>query len=91
MVSRSADPPRGKARTPEQARRLFHAAFVHSLEESGGSINAAARWLKKTPSTVRTWLDGTHRIDCEAVACAPQLWPVFLLCLRILERKNHRG
>lgn len=88
MPNRAPKRESAKARTPEQVRRLFRDAFVHCMDATGATSGAAARWLKRRPSTIRGWLAGTHRIDLEAVACSPKLWPHFLRCVVGLERKT---
>jgi len=48
----------------------------------------AAQKIGISPSTLRTWMRGTHRINVEKVAAATNLWPHFLRCLVMLERRG---
>lgn len=73
-----------------KGRQVFRLAFVHCLEITHTSINAAARWLKRSPETIRGWVNGTHRIDFEAVYLSQKLWPHFFRCLVMMERKARR-
>ncbi len=77
-------------RGPVKGRALLRAALVHSIEKAGASHNAAARWLKKRPSTLRRWLAGTHRIDVEAVVESTKLGRHFCSCLALAERRLMR-
>jgi hypothetical protein len=62
-------------------------ALRYAVEHSGASLEASARWLGKDAATLRRWLRGERRIDVEAVMRSRHLWPLFLRCLVIAERK----
>lgn len=68
-------------------RQIFHESFVHSVRSSRMTKAQVARELRITPATVHNWLRGDHRIDLETLAMSLRLWPHFLRCLVVIERK----
>lgn len=74
----------------DKGRALLRVAFGHTLERSGATHAAAARWLKKEPSTVRRWLAGSHRIDVEAIVNSKKLARHFCNCLAIVVGRRDR-
>lgn len=74
----------------KKGRALLRVAFGHTLKRSGVTHAAAARWLKKEPSTVRRWLAGSHRIDVEAIVDSKKLARHFCSCLAIVVRRRER-
>ncbi len=73
-----------------KGRALLRVAFEHTIDRSGATHAAAARWLKKEPSTVRRWLAGSHRIDVEAIVNSRKLGRHFCSCLAIVVRRRDR-
>ena len=88
MSTRNGNGANGARRNGKKGRALLRVAFQHSLKRAGATHNAAARWLKKEPSTVRRWLAGTHRIDVEAVVDSAKLARHFCSCLALAVRKR---
>jgi hypothetical protein len=82
--------PRNGSGNGNKGRALLRVAFKHTLERSGASHAAAARWLKKEPSTVRRWLAGSHRIDVEAIVDSKKLARHFCSCLALAVRRRDR-
>lgn len=77
-----------KRRSRVEIRKTFHVAFVHCVDKSGlATPPRVARELRVTTVTARNWLRGDHRIDLETLAMSGRLWPHFLRCLVVAERK----
>jgi predicted transcriptional regulator len=57
---------------------------VRKSELSGAAI---ARHLGISPATFRAWLSGKHAISLETLMCSRRIWPDFIRCLVVLERK----
>jgi len=77
-------------RSEQEVRATMREAFEHALKRSRASRSAVANWLNRDVSTLRRWLnDEEAEIDFYAVA-RTSLWPHFLRCLVVLERKARR-
>ncbi len=81
---------RNRSGNGKKGRALLRVAFTHSLDRAGASHAAAARWVKKEPSTVRRWLAGSHRIDVEAIVDSRKLARHFCSCLALAVRRRDR-
>jgi hypothetical protein len=55
--------------------------------KSGLSKAALARALKKSPSTLYSWITGEASPDIASLMTVPRLWKPFLRCLVVGERK----
>lgn len=84
--------PRGwaKARSSADVRLVLATAFVHALTAVQASHGIAARWLGVTRRTVGRWARAEGALDLELLGTSKQLWPHFLRCLTVLERKARR-
>lgn len=89
-VHRNGNGDAGSTRNGKKGRALLRVAFQHTLQRSGATHAAAARWLKKEPSTVRRWLAGSHRIDVEAIVDSRKLARHFCSCLALVVRRRER-
>ncbi len=87
MPTRTSPRPRGKSPAHRKGRAVLRQALMFALERAAGTHNAAARWLKLRPSTLRRWLAGTHRIDVEAVVESRKLGRHFCTCLALAESR----
>ncbi len=83
--------PRGKSPTHSKGRAVLRHSLMFSIKRAGGTHNAAARWLKLQPSTLRRWLAGTNRIDVEAVIESKRLGRHFCTCLALAEKRFVKG
>jgi hypothetical protein len=88
MVAANGNGRGNGSRNGKKGRALLRVAFSHTLERSGATHAAAARWLKKEPSTVRRWLAGSHRIDVEAIVDSKKLARHFCSCLALAVRRR---
>lgn len=77
-------------RSISNVRSILCVAFVHSMKSARLSRSGTARELRKTTHTINRWLQKKSRIDVEAIAASSKLWPHFLRCLLMLERKAGR-
>lgn len=87
MPARTSPRPRGKRPAHRKGRAILRDALVFALERAQGTHNAAARWLKLRPSTLRRWLAGTHRIDVETIVESKRLGRHFCTCLALAEKR----
>lgn len=77
---------RAAERTISEVRHRLSLAFVHSLGANRTSMRVVAQEFGITRRTVQRWAEGSHRIDIERLMRS-RLWPHFLRCLVIMERK----
>jgi hypothetical protein len=75
-------------RTDDQVTALVQSALRHALVHTRASTRDAARWMRVTQSTVHRWLVGETPVNPLRVLRSRRLSKPFLVCLRILDRKN---
>lgn len=78
-----------RGRTDQQVTALVQSAFRHALERSAASTRDAARWARVSHSTIHRWLAGEVPVNPLKVLRSRRLSKPFLVCLRLLDRRNH--
>lgn len=76
-------------RSDAQVWAMLRTAFAFAVKRSGASVRDAAKWMRVDPSTVQRGLKGKRPIRFEYVLRSRRLTKWFLMCLRIMARKNH--
>lgn len=88
-VHRATPKRRTRVEVRTQFVRALRDGMQHARMYTGGKPSSAklARELSKTTRTARRVLSGKQKLDVETLACGP-LWPHFLRCLMMHERKG---
>jgi hypothetical protein len=78
-------------RSDAQVTALVQSAWRHALSVTKASTRDAARWMRVPQSTVHRWLVGKTPVNPLKVLRSRRLSRPFLLCLRVLDRRNGRA